>query len=259
MKKKILIILTIIFTLIISSCFSEEEPIYTNEIITQKVEYVENINIFDLEDAIVQAGKKCDKTVIGISCENYIISGFGSGVIFKVDVNTTYYTYYAITNFHVISTNNKVNSNIDVYLGDYEESLPAKVLKYDKNKDLAIICFNTPRALSVATLGDSTTLEKGRYAIAIGNPHELKTFYNSMTVGYISHPNRVIYEKNNLSNYFIQHTAQINSGNSGGGLFNLKGELIGINSWKYAEEEIEGMGFAIPIHVVKLTFPEYFK
>ena len=56
----------------------------------------------------------------------------------------------------------------------------------------------------------------------------------------------------------IQTDATINPGNSGGPLLNIKGELIGINSWKYAEEEIEGMGFAIPIHIVKLTFPKYF-
>lgn len=259
-KNKLIIILTIVVLLLLSGCFNqEEEPTYTNEIITQKVDYVENINIYDLEDAIVQAGRKCQGTVIGVSSDNYITSGFGSGVIFKVVNNNTYYTYYAITNFHVVSNKNIVNKNVDVYMGDFDETVNATVLKYDINKDLAIISFNTPRALDIATIGDSTSLEKGRYAIAIGNPRELKTYYNSMTVGHISHPNRLVYEKSKVSNYYIQHTAQINSGNSGGGLFNIRGELIGINSWKYAEEEVEGMGFAIPIHIVKMTFPEYFK
>lgn len=258
-KNKIILIILICSLFILTGCFgSEEEPTYTNEIITQKVEYEENITISDLEDVIVHVANKCEGSVIGVTSEALISSGFGSGVIFKVDEGVTYNTYYLITNFHVISTNNKINSTINVYLGDYDETIKAEVKDYDKDKDLAILSFKSPRALTVATLGDSTKLEKGRFAIAIGNPHELKTYYNSLTVGYISHPNRIVYEKNNMSNYFIQHTAQINSGNSGGGLFNLDGELIGINSWKYAEEEIEGMGFAIPMHIVKLTFPKYF-
>lgn len=246
--------------MMVSSCFQkQEEPTYTNEIITQKVEYEENINIFDLEDAIVHAIDKCDDSVVGITCENLLSANFGSGVIFDYEDHGTYYTYFVLTNFHVISTNDRISGSISVYLGNDDELLTAQALESNKNKDLAIISFKTPRLLTVASIGDSTTLQKGRYAIAVGNPYELKTYYNTATVGYISHPNRVVYEKSNLTNYYIQHTAQINSGNSGGGLFNLQGELIGINSWKYAVEEIEGMGFAIPIHIVKLTFPSYFK
>ena len=259
MKKVNKILFLLLFMCIFFATSCSNGKTYVNEVITQTVEYKENITIYDVEDALVLATEKASPTVIGVESTSRITKGFGSGVIVKKQEIVNGYKYYVVTNFHVISTNNKVNSYINVYLGDYKETIVASCEKYDKNKDIAILSFVSPRLLSVATLGDSTTLKKSRFVIAIGNPYDLSVYYNSSSVGYISYPNRECLDDNGQTNFYIQHTAPINSGNSGGGLFDIHGNLIGINTWKYATEEIEGMGFAIPLHIIKQDYPEYFK
>lgn len=259
MKKinKIFIITLLMLLIFLTSCSGGKT--YINEVVTQNVDYKENITVYDIEDALVQATNKAETCVIGVESMSRLTKGFGSGVIIKLEQLSLGYKYYVVTNFHVISSNNKVNSTINVYLGEYKETLSATCINYDKNKDIAIITFTSPRLLTVASIGDSTTLQKSRFVIAIGNPYDLTTYYNSVSVGNVSYTNRECLEDNGATNYYIQHTAPINSGNSGGGLFDIYGNLVGINTWKYATEEIEGMGFAIPIHIVKLEYPEYFK
>lgn len=253
-KRSLIFILNICLVLLFTSC----KTTYNNEIVTKKIDYVENITIYDLEDAITEAVDKCDEAVIGVESKGIINSSYGSGVIIKMIEEESSYSYFCLTNFHVVSYNDKINLTTLVYLGKYDEELEAKVVVYDSSKDIAILKFNSSRLLPIASLGDSTTLKKGQYVIAIGNPYELKTFYNSVTIGNISFANRQADDGSGTLNYFIQHTAPINSGNSGGGLFDIYGNLIGINTWKYVDKDIEGMGFAIPIHIVKMLFPEYF-
>ncbi len=260
MKKygKIIIILLLTLSIIFSvSC--KDSKTYINEVITQKVEYKDNISVTDIEDALVQATKKAEQSVIGVEASGFVSGGFGSGVIIKSTFTNNLYKYYVVTNFHVISYNDKVATNLNVYLGEQKSTIKAKCEVFDIDKDIAILSFSSPIALSVATIGDSLNLEKGRYALAIGNPYDLKTFYGSVSIGNISYPNRIYQDDINVTNYYIQHTAPINAGNSGGGLFDIYGNLIGINTWKFADEEIEGMGFSIPIHIVQQRFPEYFK
>lgn len=258
MKKRMINLLLLIFNICIVFLFSSCKTIYNNEIVTKKVDYVENITIYDLEDALVTAVEICDKTVVGIESKGIVNSSFGSGVIIKMVDNKTYYSYYVVTNYHVISYNDKINLTNLIYLAEVNEEIKAEVLTYDEAKDIAILMFNSSRLLSVAKTGDSTLLKKGKYVIAIGNPKELKTYYNSVTIGNISFVNRKADDGSNNINYYIQHTAPINSGNSGGGLFDIYGNLIGINTWKYVDKDIEGMGFAIPIHIIKTQFSEYF-
>ena len=100
--------------------------------------------------------------------------------------------------------------------------------------------------LTIAELGDSDQLRSGQLAIAIGSPHEL-AYQNSVTVGVISYPKREI-KLSETPGTYIQTDAAINPGNSGGPLFNEQGEVIGINSNKIALEDVEGIGFAIPIN-----------
>lgn len=255
--KRIIFLFIIMFSLVVvTSCKDNKQNV--NEIITQKVEYEQNITVYDIEDALVIASEKAEASVVGVESSNRLTSAFGSGVIIKCVNQINGYKYYVVTNFHVLSMNNKPNPTISVYLGLYKETLSATIEEYDTNKDIAIISFVSPRELSVASIGDSTNIKKAQFAIAIGNPYDLEIFYNSVTVGYISFPNRECLDDNNIVNYYIQHTAPINSGNSGGGLFDIYGNLIGINTWKYATEEIEGMGFSIPIHIVQQLYPMYF-
>lgn len=253
-KKALSVILIFSLFLMLSSCNNS----YTNEVITKKVDYEDNITIYDLEDALALAVEKCDETVIGVEAKNTLSTSFGSGVIIKSVENTNGYRYYVVTNFHVISYRNKVNNNIMVYLGKYDEEVRATVAEYDETKDVAILTFISNRLLPVSTIGDSANLKKGRFVIAVGNPYDLKTYYNTVTIGNVSDASRKVQKETEQYNYYIQHTAPINSGNSGGGLFDIHGNLVGINTWKYAETDIEGMEFAIPIHIVKNLYPQYF-
>lgn len=258
MKRRISILSVLILNICIVLLFTSCKKTYNNEIVTKKIDYVENITIYDLEDALTTAIEKCDETVIGVESKGFINSSFGSGVIIKRNEESNYYTYYVVTNYHVISYNGNVNSTNLVYLGKYDEEIEARYLASDESKDIAFLRFSTPRLLPVASIGDSYTIKKGQYVIAIGNPQELKTFYNSATIGNISFPSRYADDGSGKLNYYIQHTAPINSGNSGGGLFDLYGNLIGINTWKYVDKDIEGLCFAIPIHIIKMNYPNYF-
>ena len=164
-------------------------------------------------------------------------SGVGSGII--VDKNG-----YILTNNHVAS---KEANDITVSLFDGRE-LKGKVVWSDEGLDLSVLKI-TGDNLTVAPLGDSKLLTVGDTAIAIGNPLGL-TFQRTVTSGIISAINRTIGEEGGLfMEDLIQTDASINPGNSGGPLININSEVVGINTVKVTSAE--GMGFAIPINIVK--------
>ena len=174
----------------------------------------------------------------------YYAEGSGSGIIFDIDDEHL----YVATNHHVI--NNAVNLSITFAGGDYYD---AEVVGYDSNMDVAVLSIDLDdvndeviNKIAIATFGNSDELMTGELAVAIGSPLG-KEFSNSVTVGVISALNRTIsVENSNLA--LIQTDAAINPGNSGGALVNSKGEIIGINTAKYIDTDVEGMGFAIPIN-----------
>ena len=167
----------------------------------------------------------------------------GSGSGFIVGKNDT--ELLIATNNHVVEGAKK----IEVTFID-DTVLEAMIKGTDANADLAIIAVPlksiTPETLTnirIATLGDSEEVRLGEMAIAIGNA---LGYGQSVTVGYISAKDRTINVEGNEI-VALQTDAAINSGNSGGPLFNTKGEVIGINSAKYQATGVEGMCFAIPI------------
>lgn len=169
----------------------------------------------------------------------------GSGII--VGENDT--ELLIVTNSHVISDSDQLT----VQFVD-GESYIANVKGSKSDQDIAIIAVRledmkpeTREAISIATLGDSTTLKVGEPAIAIGNA---LGYGQSVTSGIISAVERDS-TIDNVTRKVIQTDAAINPGNSGGALLNIRGELIGINEYKYASAKIDGMGFAIPISVAK--------
>lgn len=259
--KKIYIYIMILFTtLSLTSCKKIQ---IVNEVINRVVNYEENISILDFEDAIVEAASIGRKSVIGIKVKAGMFHNetFGSGILIKKEKQSaSNYRYYVLTNRHVVSPTAN-NLSITIYLGN-EDIYDAKLETYDENIDVAIISFTTPRDLEIAKVS-SDKVEVGRFVIAVGNPYEIENYYNTVTVGNISHTERYLEEKNTkgelIKNKYIQHNAEINSGNSGGGLFNIKGELIGINTWKIAEEDVEGMSFAIAITEVYEKYQIYFE
>ncbi len=167
----------------------------------------------------------------------------GSGSGFIVGKNDT--ELLIATNNHVIDSATKIEIT---FIDD--TILEATIKGTDSIADLAILAVplenisaETLTSIRVATLGDSESVHLGEMAIAIGNA---LGYGQSVTVGYISAKDRKVTVDGNEM-ILLQTDAAINGGNSGGPLFNTKGEVIGINSVKYADEEVEGMCFAIPI------------
>ena len=175
--------------------------------------------------------------------------GLGSGVI----VRNISGTYYEITNNHVVDD----ASEITIATKEGKE-YKAEVVGKDERKDLALVSFKTNDFYPIAVLGDSDTVEVGHWAIAIGNPLG-QQFAFSVTMGIISAVGRTGGPGGNI-NDFIQTDAPINQGNSGGPLINIRGEVIGINTW-IASNTMGGgnvgLGFAIPINNVKRAIDEF--
>ena len=134
----------------------------------------------------------------------------------------------------------------------------AKIIGADAKTDLAVLKISADEALTYVEQGHSADLVAGEQVVAIGNP--LGLLGGSVTVGYISATERVVQVEEGVVMTLIQTDAAINSGNSGGGLFNLAGELIGIVNSKYSASGVEGLAFAIPIdsaYPVQLDLMEY--
>jgi serine protease Do len=170
--------------------------------------------------------------------------GSGSGVIYKVENGKA----YIVTNHHVVEG----ATQLEVTLADGSK-VAADLVGSDVWTDLAVIVMDAENVNTVATFGDSDVLKVGEAVIAIGNPLGLD-FYGSVTQGIVSGKDRSVpvdLDNDGTSDWtteVLQTDAAINSGNSGGALVNLAGELVGINSMKIASSEVEGLGFSIPIN-----------
>jgi Do/DeqQ family serine protease len=178
--------------------------------------------------------------------------GLGSGIVVR-KVNGTGSrpaTYYVLTNNHVVGDANE----IIVALNDGTE-YTAELIGKDERKDLAMVSFQCSDDLPLAVLGDSDTVMVGDWAIAIGNP---LGFMSSMTMGIVSAVGRTGGPAGNI-NDFIQTDTSINQGNSGGALVNIRGEVIGINTWIASSSGggSVGLGFAIPINNAKRSIDEF--
>ena len=163
----------------------------------------------------------------------YVQSGAGSGVIISQDG-------YILTCAHVVSG----ATSVKVQLDGSDESYDATIVGQDSTSDIAVLKIDAT-GLTPAVIGDSDALAVGEVAVAVGNP--LGTLSNTVTDGVVSALNRqVTVQDNDMT--LIQTDASISPGNSGGGLFNGNGELIGIVNAKSSYSEAEGIGFAIPIN-----------
>ena len=184
-------------------------------------------------DSVVEIAT--ESVVTGGFAQQYVQQGAGSGVIISEDG-------YIITNYHVIEG----AENITVTLRDGATSYKAKIIGSDEDNDIALLKVDAT-GLSAATMGNSSDLAVGDYVVAIGNP--LGQLGGTVTDGIISALARqVTVEGKSMT--LLQHNAQISPGNSGGGLFNSNGELIGIVNAKDSATEVEGIAFAIPINNV---------
>jgi len=213
---------------------------------SQPAENVTQLSTTDSGLSIAQVAEKTADSVVEISTETvkmssywlqqYVTSGAGSGVILSEDG-------YIATNNHVIEGASKIT--VRTHDG---ESYEAVLIGTDAKTDIALLKVEAA-GLKAAVLGDSDTLIVGEDAIAVGNP--LGSLGGTVTNGIISALDREITLDGETMN-LLQTNAAINPGNSGGGLFNGKGELIGLVVAKSSGENIEGLGFAIPVNEVKV-------
>lgn len=181
-----------------------------------------------------------------------VLYGAGSGVVVEHG--------FVLTNYHVVDG----SSRLTVVVNETEHE--SELVAYNVKKDLAVLKVKD-LDLEPVKMGDSSKIQLGDWAIAIGNPISLP---GTTTVGVISAVERKISSSNSVDKYgrrsenhntMIQTDAAINSGNSGGGLFNTSGELIGVPTLKYSrngygQAQIDGIGFAIPINEAKEIIKE---
>ena len=170
---------------------------------------------------------------------------------------------FVLTNYHVVEDASRLTVTVTEEGNDEVREFAASLVTYDENLDAAIVYAPT-LGLPAVPLGDSDTLQVGDWAICIGNP---LNFTNTSTVGIVSALNRNVssegYDqygrRETVTNAMIQVDAAINSGNSGGGMFSVTGELMGIPTLKYSgsilsnlfSASVEGIGMCIPINSVK--------
>ncbi|MDR2535422.1 MAG: Do family serine endopeptidase [Treponema sp.] len=180
----------------------------------------------------------------------YRAQGLGSGIIVRQNKDI----YYVLTNNHVVGDANEI-----VVVDNNGKEYPAELIGKDERKDLAMVSFKSTDSYPLAVLGDSDAVKVGDWAIAVGNP---LGFMSSVTMGIVSAVGRTPAgggPGNNI-NDFIQTDASINQGNSGGALVNIRGEVIGINTWIVTNSSgggSIGLGFAIPINNAKRSIGEF--
>lgn len=209
----------------------------------------------DVSD-IVKDSMPAMVSVTGTVTKNYSINPFfggtttesptaGSGVI----IGQSDTELLIVTNSHVVDG---VNNLQVTFIDETKASATVKGMK--TNKDIAVIAValsdiseDTSKNISIIEIGDSNELEVGEPIIAIGNALGEG---QSVTVGWVSALNNTITVDTTKYEDLIRISAAINPGNSGGALLNTEGQLIGINSAKYSDESVEGIGYAIPISSV---------
>lgn len=203
-----------------------------------------NTNVVDRKFTVSEIGLSTginnvyDSVVVVQNYKNDKSNGIGSGFIYNNDG-------YIMTNSHVIEG----ASNIKVMLmsGD---AVDATIIGDDEYVDIAVIKIDKKYVTKVATLGSSESINVGDTVFTIGSPISSE-YYGTVTRGILSGKNRLVNVTVESSNDWIMNVMQtdaaINPGNSGGPLCNANGDVIGINSMKLVQSQVEGMGFAIPI------------
>ena len=266
MKRIFISIILVSFLSFIVACGT----VTNNEIYNKS--YNVNVDIETIGDAFVPAVEIATEATLGVGVYAKVTkfdlyweeAASGSCVVYEalahlkngetVDYSETYdsddveyYEYKAITNAHVLDV--KASSlKYVVYDGYTNREIEANVLGKDTTIDLAVLSFTDTVLIVPIKIANSDNVKKGQIVLAVGNPNGYE-YYSSSTMGIVSFPKRYVVE-NGYDLEYIQHDAAINPGNSGGSLVNINGELIGINTAKIVEDEIDSIGFAIPSNTV---------
>lgn len=219
---------------------------------------VDQVSLSNYSDTAVYAANKILPSIVGIKIEYNVTSMFsifggvqnssatatGSGIIISEDG-------YILTNNHVVSSSESESyyqvseaTKITVSLFNDDTEYEAKIVGTDSETDLAVIKIEKT-GLTKAEFADSDSIKVGEFAMAAGSPLGLQS---TITCGVVSAVNRQVTDTDGKTYTLIQTDAAINAGNSGGALVNTEGKVIGVNTLKLTGDDVEGMGFAIPIN-----------
>lgn len=196
-------------------------------------------------DSISEAVDKIyDAVVVIETFKGNSLYSTGTGFVYKTDNEYG----YIITNCHVVDGGTVVK-----VLNNNGQEVEAVVLGSDQYADIAVLSVSKDSVMSVAEIGESTETKIGDTVFTVGTPLGTK-YQGTVTKGILSGKNRNVEVSLTSGGSYLmevlQTDAAINPGNSGGPLVNINGEVIGVNSLKLVEDEVEGMGFAIPIELV---------
>ena len=224
----------------------------------QTTGYVDQVSLSNYSDTAVYAANKILPSIVGIQIEYNVTSMFsifggnqtstatatGSGIIISDDG-------YILTNNHVVSSSEaeayyqvSEATKITVTLFNDDTQYEATIVGTDEETDLAVIKIDAT-GLTKAEFADSDSIKVGEFAMAVGSPLGLQS---TITCGVVSAVNREVTDTDGKKYTLIQTDAAINAGNSGGALVNSEGKVIGVNTLKLTGNDVEGMGFAIPIN-----------
>lgn len=243
MRKKLAIITTIILSIFVGA--SGMYLVMTNfssDAIRTVFKDTKNVTITSNDSISESVDKLYDAVVVVQTSFNGQTVGSGTGFVYKIEDKKG----YIITNNHVVADGNEYN-----IIFSNGESVEAKKLGNDVYSDIAVLSVDEKYVTGVASIGKSTDMKVGDTVFTIGAPIS-DEYSGTVTKGIISGKDRMVSVSlgNSIGDYMmnvIQTDAAINPGNSGGPLANINGEVIGINSLKLVQQEIEGIGFAIPI------------
>lgn len=236
----------ITFIVTLGGCFIVyvlfNEPI-TNEIIK------EHRNVTITDTGIADAVEKIyDAVVVIKTYKGGQLYSTGTGFVFEKDEKNA----YILTNAHVVNGGDKFTAT---FTNDKEKEVDVKLVGSDTYSDTAVVSVPVDKIVKVATIGSSEDLRIGDTTFAVGAPLDSDAYSWTVTRGILSGKNREV-EVNASGNYFgndafvmevLQTDTPINSGNSGGPLCNANGEVIGVANMKISSNQVEGIGFAIPI------------
>ena len=245
--RKILIAFVFIFTIFtITGCKNATTKEKTTSAKRSTVELLES----DLENQITYIAEYLDNATFCVlnysTTESENASSLGSGVVYKRTINSNdSYTYYLVTNRHVIEDGEKFK----VYTSS-GSTMTANVLGYSTTVDIGVLTFTSYEKYNVVPFASIDDVKQGESCFAMGTPLYMQ-YVNTFTKGNVS----------GIRSQVIQHTADINAGNSGGPLVNLNGELIGINVSKLStnqmgQADIDGMCMAIRCDLVEQAIDE---
>ena len=216
----------------------------TNKIIKVNKESITTTTLEEVSDLKKAISEVYDAVVYVETKRGDNVISSGSGFIYKKDDKNA----YILTNYHVIED----GDNYSITLSN-DIDLDAIYVNGDQYYDMAVLKVESKEISKVAKLGESSTVELGDSVFAVGSPLG-RDYMGTITKGIVSGVNRMLSVKLSNGSYLmevIQTDAPINSGNSGGPLCNIKGEVIGISSSKMQGTGVEGLGFAIPIDLIK--------